>query len=265
MISEYFRQLELSEGDEKIYLYLLSNSQVSVQQVATGCELGRTAVYASIERLLKFRLLIEIVGKNGKLYSAGPIEVIEQLLKEKETKINSLEEELPDLVESLSQASSTKIGKAEIKYYDGQKGLEQITWNSTKANDFLRIYEIDDIDTLVGNDFSDKVMEEYVKNKVFDKQLTNLKEIDDCTTVTEFIDNWWEPRYVDPAEIKIQFETMIYNDVLCMYEYQDDKIFCVEIYNQKLAETQIQLFDFIWNFSKPLTKLNSFAAARLDE
>ncbi len=171
---------------------------------------------------------------------------------------------LPELIDFLSKSSDTNIEKSQIKYFTGKSGLEQITWNSTKAKDLLRIYEIDDIDILVGNDFADKTLDEYVKNKVFDKQLSNLNAMDDCTKVAEFIDNWWEARYISREEIDIQFETMIYNDVVCMYEYQDNEIFCVEIYNETLAETQKQIFDLVWSFAKPLRKLNSFGSAKID-
>lgn len=213
-------------------------------------------------------LVVEIIAKNGRAFEAKTLDNLQLLYVEKELELKSLEEELPELIENLSAIAFTPVSQSKIKYYTGVQGLEQITWNSTKAKSILRIYEIDDIDALVGQKLADDTMIEYAKKKIFDRQLTNSKEIDDCSknpAICDFIDNWWEGHYIDPKEIKIQFETMIYNDVYCVYEYQKDQIFCVEIYNEQLAQTQKEIFDFIYFNAKPLRKLNSFAHAILDE
>jgi hypothetical protein len=260
--------LNLSETDKTIFSHLLNNGDKSAQEIATATNLGRTVVYKSLERLQNEKLVFEVINKNGRVFEARANSNLDYLLFGKKSELISLEDSLPDLIESLSEIAFTNVKKSKIKYYTGQAGLEQITWNSTKADKVFRIYEIDDIDSLVGQKLADETMIEYAKKHIFDRQLTNQKELDDCSTnpaICDFIDNWWEGRYVDPKEVNIQFETMIYNDVYCVYEYQNGTIFCVEIYNEKLAETQKEIFDFIYNTAKPLRKLNSFAHAKIDE
>ncbi len=264
-VLEYFKKLGLGELEAKIFILLVEEGALSAQDISRLLDEGRTAIYSSLDKLISGKLVAQIVKEHGHAFEACPPGNLKLLLYESEEEIKGLEQELPELLESLSDIANVAVDKSAIKYYSGQKGLEQITWNSTKAKDLLRIYEIDDIDILVGMDFADETLREYVKNKVFDRQLTNLKEMDDCTKVSEFIENWWEARYIPPEEILIQFETMIYNNVYCIYEYQDGEIFCVEIYNEALASTQKQIFDLVWSFATPLKKLNSFGSAVVDE
>lgn len=241
---------------------------MSAQELSIALNLGRSIIYKSLENLQKEFLILEVIDKNGRVFEINSKTGIDFIAYEKKQRLKNLEEQLPNLLEELSEIASTDIKKSKIKYYTGISGLEQITWNTTKAVGLFRIYEIDDIDKLVNQKLADETMITYAKNKIFDRQLTNFKEIDDCSTnpaICDFIDNWWEGRYIDPNDLLIQFQAEVYNDVYCMYEYQDNEIFCVEIYNEKLAEMQKEIFDFVWNIAKPLKKLNSFAHAKLEE
>jgi bisphosphoglycerate-independent phosphoglycerate mutase (AlkP superfamily) len=72
------------------------------------------------------------------------------------------------------------------------------------------------------------------------------------TKVEELVEKYWEARYIDPKKFEIKTEILIYNEVVAMYDFRKE-IFCVEIYNQNLAEMQKQLFEFIWNLAeKPI-------------
>lgn len=42
-------------------------------------------------------------------------------------------------------------------------------------------------------------------------------------------------------------ELMIYNNVYCLYGLNGQNIWGVEIYNEKLAEMQKKVFDFMWS------------------
>jgi len=43
-----------------------------------------------------------------------------------------------------------------------------------------------------------------------------------------------------------------YDNVVGLLNYENDDIFGVEIYSQKLARQQTQLFDLLWGQAKPL-------------
>ena len=49
--------------------------------------------------------------------------------------------------------------------------------------------------------------------------------------------------------VKIHLNIEIYNDVVAYYYWQDDEIFGVEIYNERVAELQKQIHDVLWNMA----------------
>ena len=63
--------------------------------------------------------------------------------------------------------------------------------------------------------------------------------------------------------MKIKFEVLIYNDVYVMYRYKGKEVFCVEIYNQELADMQRQLFRYMWKKARRFKVLNKEGKAEL--
>lgn len=149
-----------------------------------------------------------------------------------------------------------------VLYYEGIEGLKQVSWNITHADRrLLRVFEMEHLSDFLPKDFSESVRRKLVENKIFTRDLTNKKSFPSFTDVTEMIEKYNEYRYVDPKNLKIEFETLIYNNVYCTYTYKEDKIFIVEIYNNHLANMQKSLFDFIWNESTPMKYLDNHGGA----
>ena len=60
-----------------------------------------------------------------------------------------------------------------------------------------------------------------------------------------------EVRYIEETALKIDFEVLVYNNVVTIYTYQKE-LFGIEIYNSSLARMQKQLFQFVWNSAKEM-------------
>lgn len=170
------------------------------------------------------------------------------------------------IFQSIEQQTGINLGKfnrSQIVEYQGKKGLEQITWNSTKAVDILRVFEVANMDAFLDYKTCERIRAEFVRQKLkSSRQLTNLKKIPAWTNVSEFV-GIWECRYLDPSEIKTQMEIMLYNDIVAMYQYQRKNIFCLEIHDQDLSDTLKQFYDYIWNRSQQMTLLNPHGAVEL--
>jgi hypothetical protein len=74
---------------------------------------------------------------------------------------------------------------------------------------------------------------------------------------------FWTPRYMDPKELAITSEIVIYNDVTAQYHYLHDDIFCVEIVNPDFASMQKQMFDFVWGHARSMKKIGEFGEAKV--
>jgi hypothetical protein len=210
-------------------------------------------------------LVKTIVDEYGSKFEASSPSQLELLLKQKETELNSLKEKSSVLFQELEKIKPSTFGETKINYYKGIEGLKQITWNSLKSNDGIRIYEISSMEGFLSTEFSEEIRFELIKRKIPTMQLTNLKYSKPFTKHAEIVKSFWDYRHIDPAKLQIKIECLIYNDVYCMYSYEDHEIFGVEIHNQTLADMQKQIFDLMFESAKPMTILNDEGEARLIE
>ncbi|KKU56858.1 hypothetical protein A3H89_05520 [Candidatus Amesbacteria bacterium RIFCSPLOWO2_02_FULL_48_11] len=158
---------------------------------------------------------------------------------------------LPDLLNEYSDLIPAD-SKSTVLNYSGQDGLKQVTLNSLTAKNELVIFEIGTMSSFLDYDFSEKVRKIFVDKKIKVREITNHDSQDPWTQVEEFVKKFWDCRYINPQTLKIDIETLVYNDTVALYSYKNGHIFCVEIRNPNLAKMQKQMFDFVWSQAKKL-------------
>lgn len=254
----------LEKEEIEVYIILLEQGSKSVVELSKITNISRTVLYRILENLYIKGFVKERLAENGRIFEASSLEILKMKIVEKELELQSLEQSLPEILEMLSMFSKENISKSFIKYYRGVEGLKQINWNSTKAKNEFRIYEINKLVSFTDQKFHTDLINEFVKNRIIDFQLTNFPEYDEYTENQEFVKNYWQLRYLPKNEVDFDFETMIYNDVYAMYDYKDGNIFGIEIYNERLALMQKDIFDFIWRFAKPMKLINLKGLAKVE-
>lgn len=254
----------LSEEETRIYLHLLAKGTRSALELSRELKMARTNVYRYLEKLVEKGLVQQKLTKQGKSFRASSYKQLEMLIIEKEQEVNFLRKVSPVVFQELASLQRGREEKTKILYYEGWDGLKQITWNSTEAKDELFIFEIKDMSAFLDYGIAEEVRKEFVRNKVFIKELTNLRKVPAWTKVEELVERYWQVRYVDPRELKMKFELLIYNNVYAIYGFEGDDIFGIEIYNDKLVSMQKQLFRFMWGKAKPM-KIGKGGAAEVVE
>ena len=258
--------LGLSEEEARIYLLLVGKGSLSALQVSREIHLARTKVYRILDNLIAKKLVTVQLGDWGKKFSANSYRELELLVKEKEYEAQKLKAELPLLFQQMGELWGSGQARSKVKYYSNTDGLEQVTWNSLNAKEPLRIYEVEqDMSVFLDPGFSEKIREELVFNKITTLQLTNKKHIEPYTKIAELVKKFWEVCYLAPKELEIKFEVLIYNDVVAMYNFKGEDKFCVEIYNENLAQMQKQLFDFVWEKARKMKIIGEHGEAKVDE
>lgn len=253
----------LTLDESNTYLFLLKNGSLSPLELSRNLKISRSTVYNLCQSLVA-KGLASATGKSySTRYQANSYRQLEILVKQKKSEIQSLEDSLPPLLSQLAGISLNKFQDSQIIRYQGIEGLRQVTWNSTRAQDTLRVFEVASMAAFLDFDFSERVRLEFLRQHLkHSRQLSNQTQIPAWTNITDFVDIW-ECRYLDPAEIKTQMEIIIYNDVVAMYQYQRQSIFCLEIYDQDLSDTLKQFYDFIWTRAKRMRLLNPRGATEL--
>jgi sugar-specific transcriptional regulator TrmB len=262
-IKKSLKLLGLSNEEIELYLALLAKSPESALELSRKLSIGRTKVYRLLDLLQTKGLVNTLVDEYGNKFEANPPTQIELLLKEKEVELEKLKSNAPKIIQELESLQPQAFGETKVVYYKGVEGLKQITWNSLKAKDGIRIYEISNMEGFLDKEFSEKVRFELLQRKIFDCQLTNLTYSPPFTIYSEYVRNYWDYRYIDPKILNIQIETLVYNDTYAMYSYEEGEIFGVEIHNKKLAQMQKQIFDIVFATAKKITIVSDAGEAKL--
>jgi len=248
-------QFGLDQHQAAIYLELLKNGPSTALKLHQKLNIPRTQIYYLTNKLSQIGLIKILARDYGTKFEACSYYQLSDLLQQKKSQVLTLEKSLPNILNQLGRISPTSP-KSKVINYHGLDGLKQVTWNSTQAKGILRIFELSSMSAFLDFDFCEKVRQEFINQKLTEsRQLTNLTHVSPWTNISDFV-YIWNCRYIDPAEIKMSTEIAIYNNITAIYQYQKNQIFCVEIYDQDLADTQKAFFDFVWKRATKMRLLN---------
>lgn len=245
----YLKRLGLNDEQAQVYLYLLSHGPSSVLAVSRGINSGRTKLYPLLEDLTQKQLIITHERHYGTSYEAQPPQAIEFLVSERERATQGLRSNLPAALNILSTLQTHSPTTSRIVEYKGVDGLKQMNFNLTKAEGEYRAFELAGLDKHLGTHFANKMRERYVESGLKSFDLTNNPNRAD-EAGADLLNA--KVAYIDPKIFTIEFETVVYNNCVALLSFDQDDLFGVEIYNEKLAHQQRQLFDAIWAIAKPL-------------
>lgn len=137
-----------------------------------------------------------------------------------------------------------------VTTYKGVEGVRTVSRNSLNAKGNLYICEMSfaSLNVIFSKNEAEEMRKEFVKRKINIKEITN-KAYHEYTGIREFNEKCMEIRYLNPDKFNIESEFLIYDDIVAFYSYSGD-IFAVEIKNAEFAQTQLQMFNLIWDLAE---------------
>jgi len=240
----YLKHLGLDAEGAAVYIFLLQQGPQTVLGISRGLKTGRTKLYALLETLAAQQLVTVHERHYGTSYEAAPATTLEFLVQAHESQASGLRSELAGVVHALNAAARTSPTTSRVAEYRGADGLKQLYWNVTKSHGEYRAYRLPRLRDRLEKHFLDKL-------QVAEAGMTAL------VLVNAAGDAGGKARVVAPSLFKIEFETYIYNNCVALISQDDDRITGVEIYNDKLAQQQRQLFDLLWGQSPANVKAGS--------
>lgn len=131
--------------------------------------------------------------------------------------------------------------------------LFEISLMSSQAKEkMIYIYEVSDLSKIVGFKKAEILRNEFLRNGIKVKQITNNLKLSKFTENDEFVDKNMDFRYVPKEKFKIRDEILIFDDMVAVYNTTNRPELLV-IKNKKFAENQKELFRELWNRSKKIT------------
>jgi sugar-specific transcriptional regulator TrmB len=245
-VVKFLEHLDINESQATAYLYLIEHGPQTVLALSRGLTTGRTKLYPLLELLAERQLITVHERHYGTTYEALPLSALEYLVFEKENRASELRAHLPMVTKVMEQFQYQLPTNSKILEYHGVDGLKQMNFNLTKAHGEFRVFELSSLSKHLGSHFAEKNRQIYADNKVTSYDLTNNPDWNLVTKVTQY-ESLSKARYIDPGIFTIHFESYIYNNCVALLSYEKEDIFGVEIYNEKLASQQKQLFDLVWS------------------
>jgi sugar-specific transcriptional regulator TrmB len=264
-LSAQLERYGLNGNESKVYLFLIKQAgELSVVQIARALKLGRTPVYNALDRLESKGLVGRTVAENGSNYTATSPDHLGLYWKRKIHGVQRLGSKLPDLVNALEGLVVSSGYKSKVDYFTGRRGLEQITYNSLRAEKDLYIYEVAaDMTVFTSRDTAEEFRQTLVERSIVTHQLTNHTSFKAYTDVEKMVTDLWDIRYIDPGMLNIQFEMLIYNNICALYSVEGRDAFGVEIHNDNLAKMQKQIFRAMQRLAQPMVKTGAHGEAHL--
>lgn len=249
------RVMGLQLDEAKFYLELLKQPRTHLQiSRATGIE--RARIYRIAERLEKRGLLTRITDDRGTFLVAADPSALEINLIEKEQQLKKQRAVLQTLVPSLSELQGLATSSSfSIKTYEGQSGFKQMCWNELKTRGEIVTFGHGNIETLTNDrHWTARHRMHQVDARYRTRDLVNQDNTDRAVLASE--DLYQAKLYragvlpLDVLSFTASSQTVVYNDVVEIFHYEDEKRVGVEIVNLSYANMMRQLFENYWHISQ---------------
>lgn len=252
-IRTYFQKLGLEPEIADIYLALHTHGPQTISALSRTSGVERTRIYRLLDRLMESNL-IEVETRQARgIIKPAPIANLRILISQKEQELKSLQDEL-ELIQQVLARNSLSSPAARVQFYEGQEGIKQMLWNILQSKtEILCILR----ENLHANT-SSKFFEQWVQHcnqahshfrVIYSKAFVQAQPNQYATNNKE--PKNWNSRHIDQAVFDISHNQIIYNDVVAYYEWTDQGVFGLEIYNRSIANTQRHFFEMLWPQAQP--------------
>ncbi len=252
----------LSREEASVLIFIVEKNEVTASEIRKALAYGASKVNKILNSLKRNRLVKEEASNGLKLFSIEDLQNLSLLVKEKSSRLEALQSSTSDVFRMIEKMSAKSSLDAKVIHYSELDGLKQVMWNTLQAEDELRFYVSPDMGEYLDFDFYDEIRRIYVEKGIRTRELLNVTSYPEFTEVTEFL-KLFKVRYIDPKLIELRYEILVYNNVCAMYLLTDGGLFCFEIYNDKMATMQKQIYDFVWNRAQRLEVYTDRGGIRL--
>jgi sugar-specific transcriptional regulator TrmB len=245
-IRTYFSKLGLDKEIADIYLALHSYGPQSISQLSRNAHVERTRIYRLIDQLMESNL-IEVESHNTRgIIKAAPIANLHILIAQKAQELKSLQDEL-GLIEQVLARNSLSSPAGRVQVYDGPEATKQIWRNAAAATSEVLAVLYKDLSESMDADFRRRWVESVNQHEnrlriiyAADLQRSPLMPTGTASPRT------WESRAVAKDTFPVSHSSIIYDDVIASFYWQDTQVFGMEIYNSEAAKAQRAYFELLW-------------------
>lgn len=252
----------LSPNQTRIYLLLVAQGELRIQEIVRLAGIPRSSVYECLKKLYELGIAEEIVGDNYKKVRPYSVGAMRHGLDEKMIELKRLITDLDELEKSIELTPwENAHSLTAVRYYKGRSGARQLYWNTLKAKNTVYVYSDWGRGRYVGMKFYENFVEQSRQRQIKERVL-----ITPTASALESIRTYTYPgspisrtrlediRAVD-KHVLIRGDTLIYDNVYAHVYLKNVEINGFEVESGQFVETQRSIFETLWETATPITAL----------
>ncbi|MFS8130678.1 MAG: TrmB family transcriptional regulator [Candidatus Dojkabacteria bacterium] len=252
-VLKFLSQLGLDFFESKVYILLLEEGSKTILELAKESKFNRTGVYRIVERLKEMGIVQEIQKDNKRLMSAAPLNQLELIVKEQETKAETLRKMLPEISALISPDATSSIPGVSVQFYKGQAGVKRLLENILGTTTEILSYTANDLAEFTDLDFVESWRKEVMNKRLFMREIVGdyflkMRSIDDVK-ISNIAANF-KTKYIEEDVLKIHQHTIVYGHFVALIYINDAEPYAAGIKNDQFSRNQKQLFELAWNVAK---------------
>jgi sugar-specific transcriptional regulator TrmB len=226
-----------------------------VLEISRELGLPRTSVYDGVAKLQDKGLVEKIVQHKNQRIKAYPVDILQTYIDHEKARAELLQEKLVLLEQNIAHADPSALA-TEVRYYHGTRGMQQMIWNTLRAEDELLSYSQFGMANILGMSFTGKYVIERKRRGIKGRVVTNPQYVDKWRTKfipgAEYRKAMQQCRVIPTELLHVTGDITIYNNVFAAAYWDKGEGVGVEIENQEIVKTQKTLFNIAWQQGEPV-------------
>lgn len=245
-ITDFLKDLGLSDAETKIYFKLLEVDRCSITELAHLLNMNRVTAHFNIQGLIDKGLITHIKQGRSRELHAQPPETLQYLIEQKESKVKKLKEEFATTLPLMTQLRPSKNSSNvdfDAKFFQGLNGVKAIYREVLKSNELRSFVNISTI--------FDKFPENpsLFPEAISHTHLTMWEIIEDSTRSRDYVKTVDPNRYFYkffPAEWNVSvFDYMIFDGKIAMIAGREE-VNGILIINDEMYQNSKSIFELFW-------------------
>lgn len=235
---EILQEIGLSNTEAKVYLAILELGSALAGEITKKSEVNRTNVYDALERLIQKGLVTYVITANRKVFEPVNPEALQDILKDKEERLNSVMKELQ---------FKFKAGrsKEEAVIFKGKKGIKSIFEDVLKEKKDLFAYGAEskfaDMFPAYQKEWNERRAKLGIKIKMIYNEKVRQRKVKERLKLTNM-------RFL-PESYDFPSMVMIYGDKVVTVVWTELP-YGFMIRSNEAVKSNMNFFDILWNSAK---------------
>ncbi len=246
-MDEILRELDFEEKEINIYKKLVAKKQLcTAYQISKDTGIHRSTVYDTLDKLVRKGFVSTLVQNGKKHYQVNEAYKIISALKEKETLILSLFQEIKNLKDD------KEVSVELLEGVEGQRELFFSLFHLGKTGEIKKVHVIGngDVSTLGSRLYIKRLVSEWKKLKISKQSEYKCiwNESFRGRDIVKQFNPGGEDRFLRglPSDVTVE----IFGDYVA-FPFTQDKPYVIRIKNKLVAETFEYYFKTLWELAKP--------------